>query len=261
MGISALLHLLLLLFASRAWIPVRSHGGGAEAAARPAGSSLPEMQALRLRLTDDAEPLAPEEVPEEVPERAAPEMVAPRRTPIPVVPASPAVDPRARGEGTQPDAAAPTARTPAERMQPGLGDPRLWERPGAPPEPEKSDFERARERVYARIDALNDSLAAEGAAADRATDWTFTDKDGKKWGVSPGGIHLGGVTLPIPIRAPGPPDKAKEERDRARKGAEIDWHGDRARVRGSIQDQIKATREEKDRARAAKRDSTKAGGE
>jgi hypothetical protein len=150
-----------------------------------------------------------------------------------------------------------------DRLQPELVDPRLWERAGAPPEPEKSDFERAKERVYARIEMLNDSLAAEGEAERRATDWTFTDKDGKKWGISPGmppKVHLGGKTVPLPFGFSPPPDQAKEARDRSRKLGEIRDHADRARVRGTFDEQVKATRAERDRSRSAPKDSTTTGG-
>ncbi len=215
------------------------------------------MQAYRLRITDEAASDSPAEVPE-LPEE---ERTPPRRAVTPVEPTTPRVDTRGSGVGEpQAEPVAPDTRTPAERLRPGLVDPRLWERAGAPPEPEKSDFDRARERVYARIEMLNDSLAAEGEATRRATDWTFTDKDGKKWGVSPGKVHLGGVTLPLPLNLSGPPDKAKEARDRAAKGAEIDRQADRARVRGTLEEQIKTTREQRDRARTEKKDTTTAGG-
>lgn len=257
LGISAFLHLILLLFASRAWFPIAQHGSGAAPAARPAGRTLPEIQALRLRVTDDATPLPAAEVPPAPIE----ERIPPRRTAAPVTPttpAAPAAEPVAGA--TMPEGKAPPAVSPADRLRPGLVDPRLWDRAEAPPPPVKTDFEIARERVYARLEMLNDSAVAEADAAARATDWTFTDKDGKKWGVSPGKVHLGGVTLPLPIGFSPPPDQAKEGRERAARAGEIKDHADRARVRGTFEDQVKATREQRDRERAAKKDSTKAGG-
>lgn len=256
LGVSIVVHLLILLFAARTWLPVRKPAA-AGTSGRQAARTLPEMQALRIRITSEATPSEPTSAPPEPVER---ERVPPRRTPATEMPREQAPAPTRAGErGGQAERG--DTRTPAERIRPEYVDPRLWERPGAPAEPEKSDFDRARERVYARIEALNDSLAAEGEAARRATDWTITDKDGKKWGISPDGVHLGGVRLPIPIRASGPPDKAKEARDRAGKAAEIDRQADGARIRGTINDQIKATREQKDRERTqARRDTTKAGG-
>jgi hypothetical protein len=52
--------------------------------------------------------------------------------------------------------------------------------------------------LQSRIDALNDSVAGDAERARRTTDWTVTDKSGRKWGASPGSIHLGDVTLPAP---------------------------------------------------------------
>jgi hypothetical protein len=260
LGVSALLHLLLLLFAARTWIPVRPHGGGGEPAARQVSPALPEMRAYRIQIGADTEPEATIETPE-LPDDERPIQ---RRTPTPVEPATPVAErPEGAAGGVERERDAAPSRSPAERLRPGLVDPRLWERAGAPPEPEKSELDMARERVYARIEALNDSLAAEGELARRATDWTFTDKDGKKWGVSSGHppkAHLGGVTLPLPFGFSAPPDQAKEARDRAAKAGEISDHAGRARTRGVIQDQIRATREQRDRDRAAKKDSTNTGG-
>jgi len=251
-GISLVVHLLLFLVAARIWFPVR-RPMAAGAAGVPTERTLPVMQALRLRITTEetssetttspAEQPAPERVPVR---RTSPEETT--RQPEPARPPTTEVEAEGRTERAR--------RSPAERLRPEYVEPRLWERPGAPPEPEKSDFERARDRVYARIEALNDSLALESEAARRATDWTFTDKDGKKWGVSPGKIHLGGVTLPLPINLSPPPDKAKEAQDRAGKATEIDRQADRARIRGTFDEQVKEIRERKDKERKeVKRDT------
>jgi hypothetical protein len=137
-----------------------------------------------------------------------------------------------------------------------MNDPRFWTRPGAPPEPEKSGIERARENLYSRIESYNDSLAVEGLAAERATDWTVTDKDGKRWGVTPDKIHLGDVTLPNVFKFTAPVDKAKDARDRAGRDAEIKGQADRARVRDSFNDRTKAIRERKDQERTEKKKGT-----
>lgn len=257
LGISILLHLILALFATRIWFPVRDHLGGGVQTDPRGGAAIPEMQAYRIRVLDGEAPTSPEE-------RPVPPMVeeAPIRRPAPPEEEVAPVDARTGGgvggEEATPPAASP--RSPAERLRPGVVDPRLWQRAEAPPPPEKTDIEVARERVYARLQMLNDSLAADAAAASRATDWTFTDKDGKKWGVSPGKVHLGGVTIPLPFGFSPPPDQAREARDRAGKAAEIERQSDRARIRESFDEQVKRTREERDRARSAKRDSTKSGG-
>lgn len=255
--ISLVVHLLTFLVAPR----IRFWGTSPvdfDRSVVPVRRTLPEMQALRIRIVPDATTPESTTSPEEDPAR--------ERVPVPRTP--PVRAPRQSATAPTPTGAEETRvddvrarRSPAERMRPEYVVPRLWERPDPPPEPEKSDFDRVRERVYARIEALNDSLALEGEAARRATDWTFTDKDGKKWGISPGQIHLGGVSLPLPIILSPPPDKAREARDRAGKGAEIDRQADRARIRGTFDEQVRATRERRDRERTeAKRDTAKAGG-
>jgi hypothetical protein len=88
--------------------------------------------------------------------------------------------------------------TAAERVQPRTRDTRLWQ-----PIPEEytalSQEQRIENLLYGRLQAMNDSsrLAAENAR--KATDWTYTDGDGQRWGVSPGKLHLGPITLPMPM--------------------------------------------------------------
>lgn len=228
-GASALLHLVALILASRALFDA-TFGTAPPGAAAPAHEpATRELRIVRIRPSADAPPLATRIEEREPPLPTTP---APRRTPVPG-----GVAPRAE----------PGAVSPVERLAPRMGDPRLWVRPTAPPPPEQSDIERARERVYGRIEALNDSLAAEADAARRATDWTV-EKNGKKWGVSPGKIHLGGIELPLPINFSPPP----EARDRQNKDAEIRKQGDQARSRESFDDRVKQIRERKEKERKEK---------
>lgn len=258
LGISVALHIILFFLATRIWFP-SPEGSASGPTGLPDQGGRPEMQAIRLDIRSDAATVddatrAPTiTLPEPTPTRRDPAEEVQPPTPEPAATPGREGEPGRSGEGAR--------RSPAERLRPEYVEPRLWERPDAPPEPEKTDFERARDRVYARIEALNDSLALEGEAARRATDWTFSDKDGKKWGVSPGKLHLGGVTLPLPINLSPPPDQARARRDREGKAAEIERHGDRARIRGTFDDQVRSARERRERERAAGRgDTTKTGG-
>ncbi len=54
-------------------------------------------------------------------------------------------------------------------------------------------------QLLAEIEATADSAATEERAARRLKDWTYTDSEGRKWGVSPGKLHLGDLTLPFPL--------------------------------------------------------------
>jgi len=243
LAVSLLLHLLLLILASRTHIEIVPRFSRPAPPVVRSDRAPREMQAYRIVPVTEATPepsttVAPQEEPREEPLR-------------------PQVEPGPAPAGTEPaiPEAGPTeeALTPAERLRPRMGDPRLWERPGAPPPEVQSDIDRVRARVYSRLQELNDSLAAEGEAAARATDWTITGKDGKKWGISPGKIHLGDLTLPLPVGFGGPPDKAAEARERARKDAEIEGQAERARSREILEERTKAIRERKDRERTEKR--------
>jgi hypothetical protein len=103
-----------------------------------------------------------------------------------------------------------------EGLRTGPRDPRLWVNPRDVPLPEQSDRERYQAHIQARIDAMNDSIRGDAERARRATDWTVTDKDGRRWGLSPEGLHLGGVTVP-PQLVPRPAatgDNQSQERQR-----------------------------------------------
>ncbi|MBI4544542.1 MAG: hypothetical protein HY703_05045, partial [Gemmatimonadetes bacterium] len=179
------------------------------------------------------------------PVRAGPRQAQERPPPVP----------RAGAEGPagQPEGrAAPRALSPAERLRPRVHDRRLWVLPHELEPPAKTDEELMRERVYGRIDELNDSLRAELEAQRRGTDWTIKGKDGKRWGISPEGIHLGGITLPAPSFG-APPGRRDEINDRLREWGEIQQQSDQARIRDRFDERVKAIRERKDREREEKK--------
>jgi len=92
----------------------------------------------------------------------------------------------------------PRARTAAEELRPRPGDPRLWEAL-SDSVTQVGDEWLARLRIIWIIEELNDSTTRAAAAAAAGQDWTFTDGEGKKWGISQGQLHLGDVTLPLPM--------------------------------------------------------------
>lgn len=186
---------------------------------RPGAGAAPSPEAsgthvVQLRVLEDVPP-APEETDPAAPRAALP--VAPR-----VAPGAPAETDEVAEPGTLPG---PGPAGPAERLRPQDRDPRLWALPDELPPPDVAT--QARELLYARLRALNDSLVAEGEVARRSTDWTFTDKDGRRWGISPEGIHLGGITLPAPSFAP-PPGRRGEIDRRTREWEEIENQAGRA---------------------------------
>jgi hypothetical protein len=201
------------------------------AVTRPAGTEivrivpLPEGVEAERALPEPEDPVVP------------PTMTFPAVIPLPAQPA------------------AATVEVPpiADRIRPRDLDPRLWTEPepGLPPIPTNAEI--ARGRLYARLGVWNDSILMATEAAARATDWTATDANGDKWGVSPGKLHLGPVTLPLPISFSPPPGRRDEFAGRVRTWTETESQVGRAIVRDDFKSQVKAIRERRD----AQRDSAR----
>jgi hypothetical protein len=162
-------------------------------------------------------------------------------TPLPVPPTTPV--PAVPGEGNR-------SGTLLDRLATPRADPRLL----APTDPSSmlTGPEAARARLANRIRELNDSIAAEMLAAERATDWTVKDKDGKRWGVSPGKLHLGDITLPLPLAFATPPGRRDEVNSRLRNWSEIEAQSTREQIRDDFSERVKEIRKRKDRERAAR---------
>jgi hypothetical protein len=199
LGISAVLHLLALaLYPSFSqgipeWLPL--YGGPPRVTAPPGIelvnlAELPPAAEVEVPVREDPEPERPEEVEEEAP--AAPVLPGPERP----------------GEAEDVE-----ARSAAERLRLQEGDLRLW----APVNPDRlrlTDEQIARIILLAELEALGDSMALAEELARRGTDWTYTDSLGRRWGVSPGQLHLGDVTIPLPFAFGVPPGRAEQVRNR-----------------------------------------------
>ena len=162
------------------------------------------------------------------------------------------------------EAPAEPAASAAERLRPRVGDWRLWVSP--PLATRDVDRTRAeqmadlRARLAAAIQAGNDSLAAELVREAEAMDWTVGE-EGNKWGVSPGKLHLGPVTLPLPLLFQPHPATAREQADRAADWSAIQRQAGQAAIDETFEERVKAIRERKERQEAkAKRDTTSGGG-
>jgi hypothetical protein len=141
-------------------------------------------------------------------------------------------------------------RSVGETLRPGFTDGRLYVDPRELRiEREPSRHEQYMAHLQARIDALNDSTYGGGPN----TDWTHTDAEGRRWGVSPEGVHLGGLTIPrwlLPLpQSTGTNQDIEADRERRRQRDEI--------IR---QEDDRAREEARERARKAAEERRKRGG-
>lgn len=98
----------------------------------------------------------------------------------------------------EPGEPAPPRRRAVEVLAPQAEDSAIWRRVD-PELAELTDIEEARLRLRWAASDWNAARDAEARAAEDALDWTHTDDEGNRWGVSPGKIHLGKVALPLPF--------------------------------------------------------------
>jgi hypothetical protein len=160
--------------------------------------------------------------------------------------------PRPERDAAEPEPEAEPAartgtRTAAERLAPRVVDPRLW-RPMVvlPREPTLSDVQ---DRIEMVMEMLSDSALAEAERAVRARDWTVKDASGGRWGISPGGLHLGSITLPLPIYFPA--DMEQDARNAYWRELELQF--DRAHFLDNFDARVRAIRERRERERAERR--------
>ena len=204
-----------------------------------AGQPVEGMSVIRLLTVADEALLERPDEPEEIEELEQPDAEA--GTPeLPGVPERGLVAP------------GPTA---AERLRPRLEDERLWR--ALDPELNELTLEQRLELELAtRISEITDSLDAAIEAERALTDWTYTDDEGKRWGVSPGKIHLGDLTIPLPFGFGTPIGKRDEVARRAWEWEEIQRGAANGAVRDSWKERAQAIRERRDRERAAARPDT-----
>lgn len=184
LAVSVAAHVLLALF-------MLTGGPDLRFAPPPETEESPDLRWVdALRVVQIPEEALPgESLPAEAPSEpaAAPEAGLPSPEPAPA--------------GEAPAADAPgEALTNAERLRPRVGDPRLWAR--APVDslaPGLADrYDRAETAVRRLLRTYLDSLELSEEQERRAREWVFGEGD-EKWGISPEGLHLGDVTIPIPF--------------------------------------------------------------
>lgn len=137
----------------------------------------------------------------------------------------------------------------ADRLRVRTHDPRLWVRPGRPEVAvrpgEKLPFSEALDRIR----ALGDSARVALEEQHDALDWTFRTADGSRWGISPDGIHLGDLVIPVPEFAP-PPGSGDDFSARLREWHQIQYQAQRQQVRSTFDARVRAIREQRQAQRA-----------
>ena len=141
-------------------------------------------------------------------------------------------------------------RSAAERLRAVIDDPRLLN--VLDPGPIEPTPEEALElRILAAIEAMNDSATAEAARARAALDWTHTDEDGGKWGVTPGRLHLGDITIPLPFGFGPPPDYDGDRAEMAFRLSDIDRAAGSTAARQSWKERAEVMRQRREARRQA----------
>lgn len=229
------------------------------------GLRVPEMtyEPIRLPVSERAPGLRLVRV---VPSPAPPGPAQERRRPVPEEEREPTAEEEGGAEEGAAGEEGPERVSNAERLRPREGDPRLWR------EFWDEDIERrylggtarADSAIRAILGRYLDSLRLTEEELARAKDWTFTDGE-ERWGISPEGIHLGNITIPLPmdqILAPTGPRRRELERE-LRELREIQRQEGLLEAREVREARIKAMRE-RSRKQAeeakAEEDSTSDGG-
>jgi hypothetical protein len=150
----------------------------------------------------------------------------------------------------------------AEVLRVRAADARLW-RPAMPEAFRLTEAQRMQLQLEGRLEEWADSVALALDAEYALTDWTRTDDQGRRWGISPGQIHLGGITLPLPFYFGGNSIQREQAARRAWEDQDILNGANAQIVRSSWRERAEAIRRRADRNRndnAAASDTTGSSG-
>ncbi len=248
-AVSALLHLLALLLYPTFTVQF----GEFDPAAEAEGLVVMEgMEVVNLQET------APDEL--EAPARPDEEIQAEPTVPVVPLPAAPGDDLTPTVEVAPP----PPGASAADRLRPATFEEDLW-MPLVAEAVTLTERELLRSVIYRQLEAFNDSMAIRAARAAEGTDWTFTDEDGNRWGISPGKLHLGSITIPLPFSFGASPGASDDLLDALAFDREIQRAAGQLETDATIRERAAAIRArvdaERERARrAAAGDTTRSGG-
>ena len=142
----------------------------------------------------------------------------------------------------------PGGRRAADVLRVRSSDTRLW-REALPEAFELTDAEFMQLQLAGRLEEWSDSVALALAAENALTDWTTTDDQGRRWGISPGQLHLGDITLPLPFYFSGNSIQREQAARRAWEDQDI-LNGTNSQALGSSwRERAEAIRRRRDRSR------------
>ncbi|MBT8402568.1 MAG: hypothetical protein KJP18_01845 [Gemmatimonadetes bacterium] len=151
----------------------------------------------------------------------------------------------------------------AERLRPSTYEEDLWI-PLVPDAITLTEGEILRSVIYDQLEAFNDSMAIRAAQAARGTDWTYTDDEGNRWGISPGKLHLGSITIPLPFSFGSPTGASDDAMDAQLMDREIRRAAGQLEADASVEERAAAIRArvdaERERARRSTTPDTSGGG-
>ena len=147
----------------------------------------------------------------------------------------------------------PRGRRASEALRVRSSDMRLW-RQALPELFELSDAERMQLQLAGRLEEWTDSVAEVVAAELALTDWTTTDDQGRRWGISEGQLHLGDLTLPLPFYFGGNSWQRELASRRAWEDQDILNGANIQALRSSWRERAEAIRSRRDRNRDRDRD-------
>jgi hypothetical protein len=151
--------------------------------------------------------------------------------------------------------------TAADRLRPATYEETLWIAL-VPEAATLSEQEILQGLISGQLEAFNDSMAIRAASAARGTDWTYTDEEGNRWGISPGKLHLGKFTIPLPFSFGTSAGASDDLQDALWMDREIARAAGLLEADATIRERAAAIRARVDEARArrAAADSTRSGG-
>jgi hypothetical protein len=191
-----------------------------------------------------------------------PTLVAPAVTPnaVPTVSAKPA----ATAEGGSGDVVG--GGGPTRGVRPSYTDPRLWLPTGpvvaAPGQP-LTRADSLHNLLADKIRQFSDSFALANPAQRAPGDWTFTGKDGKKYGIDQKYIRLGKFSIPtailgmLPLNVQANPIAMERQRTMSEMSREIAEQAARVSRDDDFRAAVRALRERKDKERRDAADKAK----